>query len=129
MDIFKIAIIGICGMILSSVVKGYKPELSIYIVIATVLILFGTILHYLSSVFELFDGIYGQITYGKTFFPIIIKVLVVGYIADFSAQLCKDAGEGSIAGKVELAGKVIIFYLSIPIMMSLIELVNKLLPA
>lgn len=129
MEIFKIAVIGICGMVLSSMVKGYKPEMSIYIVIGTVLILFGYIMYRLTAVFDLFDGVYGQITYGKAFFPVIIKVLIVGYIADFSCQLCKDAGEGAIAGKLELAGKVIIFYLAIPIMMSLIELVIKLLPA
>lgn len=129
MDIFKIAVIGLCGMILSSMVKGYKPEMAIYIVISTVLILFGCIMYHLTSVFDLLDSVYGQIKYGKAFFPIVVKVLVVGYVADFSAQLCKDAGEGAIAGKVELAGKVIIFYLAIPIMMSLLETVTKLLPS
>lgn len=129
MDIFKIAVIGLCGMVLSSIVKGYKPELAIYIVIATVLILFGYIMRRLPVVFDLFDSVYGQIKYGKAFFPIVIKVLAVGYIADFASQLCKDAGEGAIAGKVELAGKVVIFYLAAPIMLSLLEIVTKLLPS
>lgn len=129
MDIFKIAMIGLCGMILSSVVKGYKPELAIYIVISTVLVLFGYIMYHLTSVFDLLDSVYSQIKYGRTFFPIVVKVLVVGYVADFTAQLCKDAGEGAIAGKVELAGKVIIFYLAIPIMMSLMDMVTKMLPS
>ncbi|WP_154937590.1 SpoIIIAC/SpoIIIAD family protein [Bacilliculturomica massiliensis] len=129
MDIFKIAVIGICGVVLSSMVKGYKPEMAIYIVISTVLLLFGYILYHLTAVFDLFSGVYGQIRYGKAFFPVVVKVLVVGYIADFTAQLCRDAGEGAIAGKVELAGKVMIFYLAVPIMMSLLEIVTKLLPS
>ena len=66
-------------------------------------------------------------TYGKNFFPIIIKVLVVAYLADFTAQLCKDAGESAIAGKVELAGKIVIFYLSMPILLAILELINSVL--
>ena len=127
-DIFRIAAVGLCGVLLSAVVKGYRPEFSIYIVIATVMIIFLAVLGKLTSVFEYLGGIYNQISYGKNFFPIIIKVLAVAYIADFTAQICRDSGETAIAGKVELAGKVMIFYLALPVMMSVMDLINKILP-
>ncbi|WP_051280198.1 SpoIIIAC/SpoIIIAD family protein [Anaerovorax odorimutans] len=128
MDIFKIAAIGLCGVIVASIVKGYKPEFATYIVITTVMIIFTMILYKLTAVFEFLGSIYSQISYGKTFFPIIIKVLAVAYIADFTAQICKDSGESAIAGKVELAGKVIIFYLAVPVMVSVLGLIEKMLP-
>ncbi len=128
MDIFRIAAIGLCGVVTASMVKGYKPEFAIYVVITTVLVIFLLILYKLTSVFDLLGEVYSQITYGKNFFPIILKVLAVAYIADFAAQICKDSGESAIAGKVELAGKVMIFYLAIPVIMSVMELINKMLP-
>lgn len=128
MDIFQICAIGLCGMILTSIVKAYKPELSIYIVIATVLLLFGFLLCRLHTIFDFLNSIYNQITYGKAFFSIMLKVLAVAYVADFTAQLCRDAGESAIAGKVELAGKLFIFYLAVPVMMSILELLESLLP-
>jgi len=128
MDIFRIALIGICGVIISSVVKGYKPEFAIYIIIATVMVIFIMIIYKLSYVFEFLGDIYNQISYGRNFFPIILKVLAVAYIADFTAQICKDAGESAIAGKVELAGKVMIFYLAMPVMVAVLELINRMLP-
>lgn len=128
MEIFKIAAVGLTGMILAGLVKGYKPEFALYIVITTVLLIFGFILYKLTAVFDFLGSVYQQTGYGKTFFPILIKVLAVAYVSDFSAQLCRDAGETAIAGKVELAGKVIIFYLAVPIMMSLMELITKILP-
>lgn len=128
MDIFRIAIIGICGVIISSVVKGYKPEFAIYVIMATVMVIFIMILYKLSYVFEFLGDIYNQISYGRNFFPIILKVLAVAYIADFTAQICKDAGEAAIAGKVELAGKVMIFYLAMPVMVAVLELINRMLP-
>ncbi len=128
MDIFRIAAIGICGVIISSMVKGYKPEFAIYVVITTVLVIFIMIIYKLTSVFEFLGEIYNQISYGKNFFPIILKVLAVAYIADFTAQICKDSGESAIASKVELAGKVMIFYLAVPVMVAVMELINKMLP-
>ncbi|QOX62737.1 stage III sporulation protein AD [Anoxybacterium hadale] len=129
MDIFRIAAIGLCGVVTASMVKGYKPEFAIYVVITTVLVIFIMILNKLTYVFEFLGDIYNQITYGRNFFPIILKVLAVAYIADFTAQICKDSGEAAIAGKVELAGKVLIFYLAIPVIMSVMELINKMLPS
>lgn len=128
MDIFRIAAIGICGVVIASMVKGYKPEFAIYVVIATVMVIFIMVIYKLTAVFEFLGEIYNQISYGKNFFPIILKVLAVAYIADFTAQICKDSGESAIAGKVELAGKVMIFYLAVPVMVAVMDLINKMLP-
>jgi stage III sporulation protein AD len=128
MDIFQIAAIGLCGVVISSMVKSYKPEFATYVIIATVMVIFIMVVVKLTVVFDFLSEIYNQISYGKNFFPIILKVLAVAYIADFAAQICRDSGESAIAGKVELAGKVMIFYLAIPVMMSVMELINKMLP-
>jgi stage III sporulation protein AD len=128
MDIFQIAAIGLCGVVISSMVKSYKPEFATYVIIATVMVIFIMVVVKLTVVFDFLSEIYNQISYGKNFFPIILKVLAVAYIADFAAQICRDSGETAIAGKVELAGKVMIFYLAIPVMMSVMDLINKMLP-
>ncbi len=127
MEIMKIAAVAIGGVIMAAIVKNFKPELSIYVVLATVMVIFLMALDKLTSVFQFLSTVYEEMTYGKHFFPIIIKVLVVAYLADFTSQLCKDAGEGAIAGKVELAGKIAIFYLSMPILTAILELINSIL--
>lgn len=127
MDIFQIAAIALCGVITTSLIRQYKPEITIYLVIATVLIIFGFVLIKLTAVFDFLGSVYENVSYGKAFFPILLKILAVAYVADFVAQVCKDAGEEAIGSKVELGGKVIIFYIAIPVMMSVIETLNKLL--
>ena len=129
MDIFRIAAIGLCGVVIASMVKSNKPEFATYIVLATVMIIFAMIIYKLSAVFEFLSSIYNQVSYGRAFFPIILKVLAVAYIADFAAQICRDSGESAIAGKVELAGKVMIFYLAVPVMVAVMDLINKMLPS
>ena len=127
MEILQIAGIAVSGMIMVSLVRVFKPEFAIYIVIATVIVILILCVTELTAVFQFLKSVYDEMSYGKEYFPIIIKVLVVAYLADFTAQLCNDAGETSIGSKVELAGKIIIFYLSLPILVSILELVNSMI--
>ncbi len=128
MDIVKIAIIGMMGAILSIIMKSYKPEFSIHLVLSTVLIIFILIISKLEIVLGFFQSIASQININKIYFPVILKILGVSYVADFTAQICKDAGEGAIANKIEFAGKIIIMYLALPVFLSIIDLINRLLP-
>jgi stage III sporulation protein AD len=127
MEILKIVALAITGVLLAVLMKSFNKEISIYIILATVIILFISIIDELTEIFLFLEGIYDNVSYGKTFFPVILKVLAVAYITDFTAQLCRDAGEGTIGTKVELAGKVIIFYLAMPILTAILELIGSLL--
>jgi len=127
MDILKIAVIAMTGMMMAALIKSVNKEFSVYIILATVIILFVSIIDKIWTAFAFLEDIYGDVNYGKAFFPVILKVLATAYIADFTAQLCRDSGENAIASKVELAGKVIIFYLSIPIFTAILELIDSLL--
>ena len=127
MEILKIVGLALTGVILAALMKGINKELAIYIILATVIILFLSTIGRLSDIFRFLEDISDNVTYGKIFFPIILKVLAVAYITDFAAQLCRDAGEATIGSKVELAGKVIIFYLAMPILTAILQLIGSLL--
>lgn len=59
----------------------------------------------------------------------ILKIIGIAYIAEFGAQLTKDAGQGAIASKIELGGKILILAMAIPILTVIIETVIHLIPA
>lgn len=128
MDIFKISVIALAGTVLAVVLKEYRKEYSLYVGLATVVIILGMIINQLSAVFELFTEWQNELSYGEFYIPVVIKILGVAYIADFTAQICRDAGENSIGSKIELAGKVMVFYLALPIMTSIMELIKSILP-
>lgn len=127
MEILKIAAIALTGVILASLMKTVNKDISLYIILAAIIIILLEVFDKLTGIFAFLEGIYGSITYGKEFYPIILKILAIAYITDFTAQLCKDAGENSIGSKVELAGKVIIFYAAIPILTAILDLIQTLL--
>ena len=127
MEIIKVVILAFTGVLTALLVRTINKEISIYIILATVILLFFMIANKLTDIFIFLQSTYENITYGKEFFPIMIKVLAIAYTADFTAQLCKDAGENAIASKVEMAGKIMIFYIAIPILTAILDLIDKLL--
>ncbi|MDQ0858440.1 stage III sporulation protein AD [Bacillus sp. V2I10] len=59
----------------------------------------------------------------------ILKIIGIAYIAEFGAQLTKDAGQGAIASKIELGGKILILSMAVPILTVIIETIIGLIPA
>ena len=59
----------------------------------------------------------------------ILKIIGIAYIAEFAAQITKDAGQGSMASKIELGGKILILAMAIPIITVLIETIIELIPS
>lgn len=106
MEILKIAGLALTGVLLASLMKSVHKEFSIYIILATVIVVFLMILDKLTEVFVFLQSIYDSVPYGKTFFPVIFKVLAVAYIGRSDSAALQGCRESAVGGKVELAGKV-----------------------
>jgi stage III sporulation protein AD len=59
----------------------------------------------------------------------ILKIIGIAYIAEFGAQITRDAGQGAIASKIELGGKILIMAMAIPILTVIIETIIGMLPS
>ena len=127
MDVLKIAALALCAVILIVLVKQYKPELGMLTAMACSLLILYFFTDSLKYAFAYLSNLYNGLETGKTYFPIILKVLAIAYITEFTAQLCKDAGESAIASKVELGGKIIIYCVAIPVFTSILNLVEQML--
>ncbi|MBR3786294.1 MAG: stage III sporulation AC/AD family protein [Firmicutes bacterium] len=127
MEVLKIAALALCAVILIVLVKNYKPELGTLTALACSLLILYFLVDSIKYAFAYVASLYDGLEAGKAYFPVIIKVLAIAYITEFTAQLCKDAGESSIASKVELGGKIIIFCVAIPVFRSIFSLVEQLL--
>ncbi len=126
MDMIKILGVGMTAAMLAVLVKGYKPELAMQISLAAAALIFIMAVPYLRSTVAMFRDIAAQVGIDSRFIGIVVKIIGIAYLAQFGAELCKDAGEGAVASKIELAGKLIIMTMSMPIMYKLLALVNDI---
>ncbi len=128
MEIIKIVGIGIVATVLVVVLKNIKPEFTIYISLLTGVVIFTMILGELSYVIQTLNTLARRVNIEFAYFSTILKIIGMAYIVEFGAQISRDAGEDSIAMKIELGGKVLIMVLAIPILLALMELIIKILP-
>ncbi|MBQ6900511.1 MAG: hypothetical protein IJN72_06715 [Firmicutes bacterium] len=126
-EILKICAIAMAGIILIALIKTYKPEFTVEIIICVSVIILWAAADSLIYVFTYMENLYGQLSYGKEYFPVIIKALAIAYLTEFTASLCEDAGQKSIGTKVELAGKIAVFFVAIPVFTSLLDLLTSLM--
>lgn len=126
--IFKIIGIGIIGTIIVGLLKGIKSELAVYVSVATCIIILINVLSGFVSVVETFNGIIDKTGIDSGLFSGVLKIIGVGYITEYSAEICRDSGGESIASKITLGGKIAIFLLALPILNKLVEIVVALIP-
>jgi len=128
MDIMKIVIVGIIAAVLAVLLREEKPEIAILISIVTGLVIFIFIITKLNSVMSVLKYFAAKANIDILYFSTILKVIAIAYITEFGAQICRDAGEGAIASKVEFAGKVLIMVIAIPILAALMDIMIKIIP-
>ncbi len=128
MDIMKITLIGIVAAILAVILRQYKPEIAIHVSIVTGLMIFIFMLTKLNSVITVLKHFASKANIDMLYFTTILKVIAIAYITEFGAQVCRDAGEGAIASKIEFSGKILIMIISIPILAALLDIIVKLIP-
>lgn len=125
-EVFKIVAFAIISVILIILLKQQKPEIALLLTItASILILFFAI-NKMSGIFELLNTLVSKSGINKEFLTIILKITIIAYIVEFGKNICIDAGQSSIATKLEMAGKVIIVVLSLPIISGLVNILTGL---
>ncbi|MCR4434259.1 MAG: stage III sporulation protein AD [Clostridiales bacterium] len=128
MEILQIVGLGIVATVIILVVKTQRPEIAIQISIITGIILFLLVAGKLASVIALLEKYTGRVNIDMSYLTVLLKIIGIAYIAEFGAEVCKDAGESSIASKIEMAGKIVIAVLAVPIVTSMLDLIIKIMP-
>ena len=129
MIIIQIVGLALLSAILIIVIKQVKPELAFLLSIAAGLVILILIMRQVEAVIELINQLARQARIDMIYFNTIIKIIGIAYIGEFGAELTRDSGEGALASKIEMATKIIIMVIAIPIMLSLIETILRLIPA
>lgn len=124
MSIFKIVGFGIIAVALIIILRNQRPEIALICVVASSVILLIFVFDEFKNIIGLLNTLISNSSIDGEFLKIILKVIGISYIVEFGRNICQDAGESSIASKIEIAGKVIIVSMSIPVISSLLEMVS-----
>lgn len=127
MELIKVIILGIIISFVAVLLKQVKPEYSIICVVVGSVILLGYIFSSLTGVFDFFLNVVNKTGINENLFYVILKIIGVGYLIEFSAGICIDSGNTSIADKVTLAGKIIILLIGFPVITNLFNMILEII--
>lgn len=121
MEVIKIVGVSIFSVIMIIILKKYRPEMALVLSIITGIGIMLYAISKMSSVINVLNDLVSKSGVNTDFLLIIIKVIGIAYIVEFGKNVCIDAGQSSIATKLEMAGKVVIVVLTIPLVSSLVN--------
>lgn len=111
--------------ILATFIKKERAEISMLLGIAACVIIFCFVLAQISVVIEFLSGLLDMVAIEEVYFSQLLKMLGIAYLSEFASGICKDAGQQSIAGLIELFAKLSIVTLSIPGIVFLVETLEQ----
>lgn len=129
MEIIQIVGLGLVTAVLSLIIREQKPLFSFLLAAFTGILIFLFLIGKISGIIGVLEDLAQKSGVNMVFLKTILKIIGVAYIAEFGAQIIRDAGQEAVAAKVELSGKVLIMVMAIPIITVIVETVMKLLPA
>ncbi|MGI6343856.1 MAG: stage III sporulation protein AD [Bacillota bacterium] len=128
MEIISIAALALIAVILLTILRQERPELALALSILVGVLIFFSVIPKIGMVVSTMGSIANRAEVGTLHLSTLLRIVGVAYITEFAAQICRDANEGAVASKVELAGKVIIMVLAIPVVLVILDTVLNLLP-
>lgn len=124
--LFKICACALIGAICAMTLKGSAKNAAMTVaVLSSILIIGAVILRFsgaVKAITEIMkDG--GMTNYGK----VMLKSLGIGIVVNTVGSICRDMGETSLSSGVELAGKIEILLICLPVITEMLSLIKGLL--
>lgn len=127
MGFFKIICGVIIGVLFAIKLKSIGSPIWIYLSLALSLFVVFYITDRLTFVLEFLDNVMGQIGLESGYFEILIKIIGISYLCEFTSNICRESGFIAVASQIEIGGKLTMMVMSMPILMAIVETITSVL--
>ena len=126
MKIVSIAGLCIIATVMCKLFSSEGKEYALYIKIVAAAAVMSSVILFVSPVAETVRNIYERAGADKEYLAVLFKALGICYITQFACDICKDSGEAALATHAELAGKVSLMVIALPLFSSLVNIIDSL---
>lgn len=125
MDILKISAAAICAVISGLVLKSVKSPLAVMVPLAASVVILFYIVSGLMTLISQLSALKEYLKWGQGYISLLLKIMGITYITQLSADICRDNGYQAVAGQIEIFSKLTIAVMSMPVVLSLFEMVTE----
>lgn len=124
----QIAMFAIAGMTLAVLVGNMRREIGIWIAIVTSVIVFFYAIRKLEYMVDMFRTMTEYTGIKEEYMAVVLKMIGIAYLSEFTSTLCKDAGQHAIACQVDFFGKMSMVVVSLPVLQTLLKTIGEMMP-
>ena len=123
MDIVKVSVMGICGMMLGFILKETRPEFAA--LVTTGFLILSLAAGKVSYLFETMNRLKESFPIDSSYLTVLIKIIGITYIGQHSSAICKDAGYQTIGTQIDLFCKLSVMVLSMPVLLAILDTISE----
>ena len=127
MEIYKIAAIGIISVIIIVYLRSVNAELAVIVGVASGILILLLSVSYIKEFIVFFEEVAKTGGIDNSVFKLVLKIIAISYLIEFSSSVATDFGQTSLANKIQFAGKLIMVSLAIPLIKNMIDFVVSLI--
>ena len=124
MDVQKLILFGMVAAVFALVLKSMKSEWGQLLSLAAALMIALYLLELCKEAGDFLLGIGRYVENASSYLRILLKAVGITYLCEFTANLSRDTGNSLIAGQIEICGKIAVLLLGIPILASLLQVLE-----
>ena len=127
MNIMQLLGCGFLTLVVYIVLQEYKSNTAIFVVTAFGILVLVQSTEYLQQIIDTLLAVCVQAGVRIAYFTVILKMIGIAWLAEFLCQICRDAGSGALAVKLEFAAKISILIMFFPILTELLHSIIAIL--
>ena len=123
----QVCVIAAAGMFAAIIVKRDKPEYATLIILLVSLLIALKVIGVLGDVLEEIQVWRNLLQENVVYVNLLLKLIGITYLCEFAANICRDAGYSTLSSHVELFGKVMIMMAGVPVIKTMMEMIEGMI--
>lgn len=124
--LIKVAAIAVAGTVLSLVIKKNSPEMALMLTISLALVALYLAFDTIKEVTQFITSLADMAQISPAVLTVVIKAVGISVVSKLSSDVCRDAGQTSVASGVELVGAFTALYISLPLFKTVLSMIGSL---
>ena len=124
--ILKLCAIALCAAVFGVYLRQHSPAFAVLLSLLAGILILLPALDAIGQVWDSASRLMSAKIDGEVYVP-VIKAVGIAVVVRVASEVCRDAGEGSIGSKLELAGVAAAIAVCLPLMEQVIRLIGGML--
>lgn len=126
MDFLKISLLAILSVVGIAVVRQLKSDMAVPLTIGVAVVIVSMLCDKLFDLVYTFYNFSQEANIDSEAISCVIKVVGIGYLAEFTNNICIDANCKSVGDKVLFASKIAILFCALPMVEKLFSIIKEI---